>query len=289
MERRRNRLLSYFSRDRERSLVTQPSVSSPPSTQVSSTSLTSVVRSPDPLGSARANPALEIAIKKHLEELPEAEKDAFQEASKAMTQDNLLSTLRAYDEDHKQNSSFRPRAENLSKLFNLLNRFMAGVSTAIQANPLPAAIIVGAVQVVIGLAVEFTTFFDRLTDMLCRFIDYLGPLAEYAKASMDSELIQRTLATAYGDLLKFCRDARHVFIDEKGVQRRWTSVITFLRVQWEPFASTFGDTESKFRHHVNVLDQSAQALQLNQMREAERLRAGWFLVGAKQTDALIRS
>jgi hypothetical protein len=285
MERRRNRLLGYFSRGRERSQVTQPSVSAP----ASPASLTSVARSPDPLGTARANPALAIAISKHLDELPEAEKAAFQEASKAMTQDNLLSTIHAYDEDHKQNSSFRPRAENLSKLFRLLNRFMAGISTAIQADPLPAAIIVGAVQVVISLAVEFTTFFDRLTDMLCRFIDYLGPLAEYAKASVDSELIQRTLATAYGDLLKFCRDARRVFIDEKGVQRRWTSAITFLHVQWEPFEPTFGDIESKFRHHVNVLDQSAQALQLNQMREAERLRAGWFLVDAEKADALIRA
>src|SRR2546423_4427862 len=284
MERRRNRLLRYLSGDR----LTQPSVSSSP-TQVLSTRLPSALETPNLPGKAPANPALEIAIRKHLEELPEAEKDAFQEASKTMTQDNLLSTIHAYDEAQKQNSFFRPRAERLSKLFYLLNRFVAGVSTASQANPVPAAIVVGAAQVLISLAIEFTTFLDRLTDMLCRFIDYLGPLAEYAQASMDSGLIQRTLATAYGDLLKFCRDARHVFIDEGGIQRRWTSVITFLRVQWEPYESTFGDTESKFRHHVHVLDQSAQALQLNQMREAERLSAGWFLADAKRSDGLIRA
>ena len=43
---------------------------------------------------------------------------------------------------------------------------MAGISTAIQANPDPSSILVGAVQLAISLAVEFINFFDRLTDML---------------------------------------------------------------------------------------------------------------------------
>ncbi|OCL11619.1 hypothetical protein AOQ84DRAFT_276039, partial [Glonium stellatum] len=183
--------------------------------------------------------------------------------------ENLLSQVHAYDEDHKHSSSFRPRTERLSKLLGLLNRFMAGICTTVQANPDPSSIIVGAVQVVISLAIECVTFFDRLTGMLCRFTDYLEPLAEYAKTSKDSELIRQTLASAYGDLLKFCRDARRVFIDSNGIKRRWTSMLTFLRVQWEPFDCKFGDIELKFRHHVAVLGQSAQALQLNKTQTAE--------------------
>ena len=141
-----------------------------------------------------------------------------------------MATVRTYDEDYKRSSSFRPQLERLSKLLNLLSRFITRICTAIQANPDPSSIILGAVQVMVSLAVEFVTFFDRLTDTLYRFADYLGPLTEYSKASTDSDLIQQTLADAYGDLLKFCRDARRVFIDEKGIKRQWTSVMTFLRV-----------------------------------------------------------
>ena len=150
-----------------------------------------VTQGPTLTASLAPNLALELAIRKHLDGLPEAEKDAFREASKTITQDNLLATVHAYDGDHKRSSSFRPQAERLSKLLNLLNRFMAGVCTTIQANPDPSSIIVSAVRVVISLTVEFVTSFDRLIDMLCRFADYLGPLAEYSKVLTDSDLIRK--------------------------------------------------------------------------------------------------
>jgi ankyrin repeat domain-containing protein 50 len=135
---------------------------------------------------------------------------------------------------------------------------MTGISTAIQANPDPSSIIVGAVQLAISLAVEFVNFFDQLTDMLNCFNDYLGTLAEYAKAS-DTELMRQTVVSVYGDLIEFCRAARHVFVDSRGVKREWISMRTFLRVQWEPFEGIFGDTETKFKHHLNVLHHSAKA------------------------------
>jgi hypothetical protein len=215
------------------------------------------------------NPALELAIQKHFEDLPQEDKDAFQKASEQISQDNLLSNVKAYDDAHKNSSSLRPRTKAISKFLNLLNRCMAGISTAIQANPDPSSIIVGAVQLAISLAVEFVNFYDRLTDMLDCLNDYLGPLAEYAKASC-TELMRQTLASVYGDLLKFCRAARHVFVDNGGVRREWISMRTFLRVQWEPFELVFGDIETKFKHHLNVLHHSAEASHLNTLLRLEK-------------------
>jgi len=227
----------------------------------------SVVQKSHPEAETQRNLALELAFQKHFDDLPEADKDAFREASTQINEDNLLSSVKAYDDAHKENSSFRPRAKNVLKFLNLLNRWMVGVSTAIQANPHPAAIVVvGAVQIVISIAVEFASFFDRLTDMLDRFSDYLGPVAEYAKASHDLELIRQTVAGVYGDLLEFCRAAHHVFVDNKGARREWTSARTFLRVQWEPFEVTFADIEMRFKHHLDVLQHSAGALHLNTLR-----------------------
>ena len=63
--------------------------------------------------------------------------------------------------------------------------------------------------------------------------------------------------------------------------------MAFLRVQWGPFNSTFGDTELKFLRHVAVFGQSAQVLQLNKAREAKQRGAGWFPLDTQNNLAVI--
>ena len=221
---------------------------------------------------ASGNRALELAIEKHLRAMTDADREAFREASRNIDEDGLLSRARAYDDAHKQSSSFRPQAERLSKFFNFLNRFMGGVAIGVQAYPEISSLVVGAVRIVIDLAIDFVAFFSKLTDMLCQFEDYLRPLAEYAKASQDFALVQETVANVYGDLLDFCKKARHVFVDTKGCPRKWTSLRLFLRQQWEPFETEFAPIKTNMQHHMDVLAHSVQALQLNDSQEAKQER-----------------
>ena len=193
---------------------------------------------------ATGNPALQLAIERHLNALPEADKVAFRQASKQITNESLLSSVKAYDVDHKQESRFRPHAEALSRFLAVLDRFMAGVAIGIQAHPDISSIIVGAVRIVIDLAVSFVTFFAKLSEMLCRFGDFLAPLAKYAEVSTEEYLIRESLANVYGDLLQFCRRARGVFTDQAGLRRKWTSWRVFWRLQWIPFEEEFGKIES---------------------------------------------
>lgn len=146
---------------------------------------------------------------------------------------------------------------------------MGGVAIGAQSNPDISCIVVGAVRVVIDLAVQFMTFFEKLTDMLGRFEDWLAPLAEYSKASRDVDLIHETVAKVYGDLLHFCSGARRVFLGSDGNPRPRTSLRIFLRVQWEPFETSFGSIERELEHHLNVVRHSVQAIQLNDSRRAE--------------------
>jgi ankyrin repeat domain-containing protein 50 len=219
---------------------------------------------------AAGNRALQLAIERHLNALPEADKDAFRQASKQITSESLLSNVKAYDENHKQVSQFRPHAEALSRFLGVLDRFMAGVAIGIQAHPDIASIVVGAVRIVIDLAVSFVTFFARLSEMLCRFSDFLAPLTKYAEVSTKDELVQESLANVYADLLQFCHRARGIFIDQKGVKRRWTSWRVFWRLQWVPFEEEFGKIESDMQHHLDVLRHSAHALGLNATLNASR-------------------
>jgi hypothetical protein len=219
---------------------------------------------------ASRNCALKLAIEKHLDALPEAEKEVFREASKKMTEDNLILDIKACDARHEHQSRFRPQAETLSKFLSLLDRFMAGIAIGVQANPDISSIIVGAVRVVIDLAVNFVKFFTRLSEMLSRFGDFLGPLTEYAKASEQKILVRDTLANVYGDLLRLCTQARRVFIDERGVERKRTSWRVFWRIQWVPFEEEFGKIESDLQHHLDVLRHSTQAMGINASLEACR-------------------
>lgn len=216
------------------------------------------------------NCALKLAIEKHLDALPEADKDVFRESSKKLTEDDLILHIKACDASHERHSRFRPQAETLSKFLGLLDRFMAGIAIGVQANPDISSIIVGAVRVVIDLAINFVTFFTRLSEIFSRFGDFLGPLTEYAKASEQKTLVRETLANVYGDLLRLCTQARNVFIDERGVERKRASWRVFWRIQWVPFEEEFGKIESDLQHHLDVLRHSTQAMGINASLEASR-------------------
>jgi hypothetical protein len=156
---------------------------------------------------------------------------------------------------------------------------MGGVAIGIQAYPEISSLVVGAVRIIIDLAIGFVTFFSKLTDMLCQFEDYLGPLTEYAKASQYSILLQEMVANVYGNLLEFCRKARRVFVDANGEPRKLTSTRLFLRQQWEPFETEFAPIRTDMEHHLDVLLHAAQASQLTDNREAkqERLRKSSYI------------
>ena len=236
------------------------------------TTLTKVSQGMSASITASENQPLKLAIRRHLSQIPEAEKEAFRKASKSIDEGNLLLRVRKCDETHKQNSLFRPQAERLSKFLGLLNRFMGGIATGIQAQPEISALVVGAVRIVIDLAIDFVTFFSKLSDMLCQFQDYLEVLSEYVKVSENDWLVQESIAKVYGDLLDFCRLSRRVFVDSNGNRRKWTSWRSFLRQQWEPFETKFGPIRENAQHHRELLLHVGQVRQLNNDREAQNER-----------------
>ena len=147
---------------------------------------------------------------------------------------------------------------------------MGGIAIGIQAQPEISSLVVGAVRIVIDLAIDFVTFFSKLSDMLCQFQDYLEVLSEYAKASENDCLGQESIANVYGDLLNFCRLSRKVFVDSNGNRRKWTSLRSFLLQRWEPFETEFGPIRANVQHHLELLLHVGQARQLNNDREAKK-------------------
>jgi hypothetical protein len=237
------------------------SVSSQSSPSVSSPSPT-LSSGGAPALTAPRNLVLDETLEVYLQKLTDKEKVAFTKAYATKDERTLLTDVRQYDEVHKNSSSFRPHAKRLSKILGLLNSFMGGVAIGIQASPELSPLVVGAVRMVIDLALNFVTFFSRLTDMVCTFEDYLGPLAEYAK-SADIELLRRPLCKAYASILDFGWRARCVFVDLNDNPRPCTSLRAFLHQHWEPFESEFLSIREDLKHSLELTMHSVQALQYN--------------------------
>lgn len=214
------------------------------------------------------NAVLEEALATFSKTIPDAEKAAFEQASKTIDERALLSDVRKYDVTHKDDSCFRPHAERLAKFLSLLDRFMGGISIGFQANPEVSSIVVGAVRIVIDLALKFTTFFSRLTEMICTFENYMKPLAEYTKAA-DIELIKDSVVNIYTNVLNFGWKARHVFIDASGNNRKWTSFRAFMRQHWETFEAEFVTIEKDMLRNLEVLSHSVRARQFNDIRNSK--------------------
>lgn len=207
------------------------------------------------------NLALEAAINRHLDRMPEAQRRVFQKAAKELTEQNLLTKVRNYDENHARDSKFRPKAEKLSKTMHVLDIFMDGVAIAIATDPIIAGPVVGGIRVVLDIALRYFDYFAALSDMISELGDILGPLARYANSANREGLVLKTLCDVYVDLLTFCQHAHTVFASGEE-ERKWTSWSVFWRMQWTPFEREFGSIKQSMEHHMKVLEHATQAVGL---------------------------
>jgi hypothetical protein len=81
----------------------------------------------------------------------------------------------------------------------------------------------------------------------------------------------KALLDAYKDIFMFYKYARAVFINDDGSSRSpaRTSMISFLKVQWQPFEARFGEIELNFKYHSNILLQFTQAVQLESILDVQ--------------------
>lgn len=208
--------------------------------------------------SSSANPAFLAAMQKHINKLPEVEKEAFRQAHDNIAPSGLLERIRSLDTQHASTSSFRPHAEKTSRFLGLLDRLLGGISIAIQANPDISSIVVGGVKLIVDVAMGFTKFFGKLVDMFDRLSDIMASLERYAER-LELSIVRDALVNVYGDVLDFYRASIALFLDRDGRSKAHVTSDTFLHSQWKPFEIEFGEIDSRMDHHRRVLQEAAQA------------------------------
>jgi len=204
------------------------------------------------------NLAFLAALQKHIDKLPEAERQAFRRANVTISPDGLLERIRSLNTQHASKSSFRPHAEKVAKFLGLLDRLLGGIAIAIQANPDISSIAVGGVKLIVDIAMGFTKFFGKLVDMFDRLSDIMAPLERYAER-LELPIVKDALVNVYGDVLDFYRASTALFLDPNGHSKAHATFDMFLHSQWEPFETEFGEIDNRMDHHRRVLLEAAQA------------------------------
>lgn len=228
-----------------------------PSSQVA-TFVVPAAASPTATTSSSTNPAFLAAIQKHLDRLSIVERQAFLQAHTIITPDSLLGKIGSLDKKHASTSSFRPHAEKITRFLSLLDRLLGGVAIAIQASPDVSSIAVGGMKLIVDIAVGFTRYFGKLTNMLDRLSEIIAPLERYAER-FELLNVGNALIDVYGDILDFCKASSALFLDKNGRSKIPTTLKIFLHQQWEPFETEFGDIAGRMDSHCNVLLHVAQA------------------------------
>ncbi|KAH0237778.1 4-hydroxyphenylpyruvate dioxygenase, partial [Aureobasidium melanogenum] len=188
--------------------------------------------------------------KKHLDKLSIVERQAFLQANATITPDSLLGKIRTLDKQHALTSSYRPHAERIARFLSLLDRLLGGVAIAIQANPDISSIAVGGIKLITDIAVGFTKYFGKLTDMFNRLSETIVPLERYAEC-IELLNVENALIDVYGDILDFCKASSALFLDQNGRSKVPTTLRVFLHSQWVPFEAEFGDIAGRMGHHCN--------------------------------------
>lgn len=199
------------------------------------------------------NLALERAIERHIQELSDTDRIAFQKASSDDV-GVLLAKVHELDQKHSKQSSFRPYTTRITNFLNIFQLSVGGVSVFLQGESV-ASTALGGAKFVIGLAIRYVEYFDKLSKMLEDLAKLLTPLSKYAEKCHLPNICD-ALADVYADILKFYSAARSLFVDKNGSARRFTSGSAFLRSQWEPFDVRFGDIKASVQFNCGVLLQS---------------------------------
>jgi hypothetical protein len=216
------------------------------------------VFSPATSSGPTANIAFLAAIQKHIDRLPEVERQVFRQAHATISPDGLLERIRTLDTQHASTSAFRPHAEKIARFLSLLDRLLRGISIAVQANPDISSIAVGGVKLIVDIAMGFTKFFGKLVDMFDRISDVIAPLERYAQR-WELLIVRDALTNVYGDVLDFYKASTALFQDKGGRSKSHATFDMFLHSQWKPFETEFGEIDSRMDHHRHVLMEAAQA------------------------------
>jgi hypothetical protein len=148
-------------------------------------------------------------------------------------------------------------AKKLRPLVEAVNLYGGVAQTMVQANPAPAALVLGGVNCLMSIPSRFADYQERLSDILSEMGRQLHNLKKYQAGMYENEPdVDDALIQVYIDMVEFCREATRLLFDRFGKPR--SSLRTLLRSTLQPFDYKFGAMAKKFDNDVRYFEKSVQ-------------------------------
>ncbi|KAK3352765.1 hypothetical protein B0T25DRAFT_192337 [Lasiosphaeria hispida] len=210
-----------------------------------------------------------------LASLSEPERSAFKDCS---SPEELIAEVNRLIVKGPQNSQFGSLLNRLSDFSDNLGCYFKAVDIFVQSNPETAAVVWGAIRLVLQLASNFGSFFNKLVEVLKQLGQKIPKYQEILQCSPKdvSVTFQQSLTGFYVDLLEFLTAVARVFRRKNGELKR--AMFVAIDVTFRPFDAQYGGFLDKIKNHCRVLEEEQTFLQTkvlvqtreDQMKEIEK-------------------
>ncbi|CAI6335391.1 unnamed protein product [Periconia digitata] len=214
--------------------------------------------------------------------------------------DELLTDIRALNHLPKARRGL-PMMTKIHRFSECLSPYFKVIEIVCQSNPEWSCVAWGAFRLVLQLASNFSTFFEKLTKLIEKLTTRLPHYTEYYESVIltpkyrVSHRLSDSLMRFYVDILDFFQAVGGVFTKPCGKLKRTPVVIAEL--MWCPFETRFQDILERMNHHQSVLKDELQLAFMQTMqhkmdseqKEAERARLESDLERKRAEDARLEA
>ncbi|KAJ4295630.1 hypothetical protein N0V90_007643 [Kalmusia sp. IMI 367209] len=177
--------------------------------------------------------------------------------SKCDSAQQLLETIQNLPALRKNGGILTDCVYSVHRLDEKLSPYFESIGWVVQSHPEFAAIGWGAFRLVLRLASNYASFFDKLLRTLNRLASEFPPyhlVAEHREKlekAPTSAGIWHSISALYASLLRFLYQVVRVFRKKDGTAKRTTMVAA--SISWKPFDRWFGDLLEDMEMHRKVV------------------------------------
>ncbi|KAK8123233.1 hypothetical protein PG984_011903 [Apiospora sp. TS-2023a] len=209
-----------------------------------------------------------------LDTLSTAERSQFSALCDKASPEQLLDSLTPFSRRFKK-ERWGKAFEKIQGFTEALEPYFDVVNIVISSHPELAAIVWGAFRLVLQMAGNFSSFFEKLADLLTdlkRMIPRFKDLVDlFAAKAFVSPRILPIVQDFYSDIFLLLCSVAQVFTKKDGTIKRTPVVVAQL--MWQPFTVKFGNIKKRFQCHMDNVFEKIELLHLHRIAQNDEAMA----------------
>ncbi|KNB06510.1 hypothetical protein FOXG_07204 [Fusarium oxysporum f. sp. lycopersici 4287] len=188
------------------------------------------------------------------------------------TSTELLEEAEQFNSFRSNRKLYAKPLENLKRFSDHLEPYFNIIGIAISSNPDAAALVWSAIRLILKLASNFGSFFDKLSELLDDYGQKLPRFQEITNLAQGkcSDGFRSTLKNIYMDLFELFTAIAQVFTKKDGSLQ--SAPIVAWKLSWQPFHIRYQNFLDRLQKHTIAFDDERKFLQLTVAMESQSLQ-----------------